>query len=112
MTKDLSEEDKAELSRRVNMKAIMYDRTVYRKLNETAKVIELEDVNEVCFMSLYSVICMENETPVLPGEQNWPTITDILVVSSVDSGMNEKEYIFEGNLMSDPRYVADVLNNG
>ena len=63
-------------------------------------------------MSLYSVICMENETPVLPGEQNRPTITDILVVSSVDSGMNEKEYIFEGNLMSDTRYVADVLNNG
>ncbi len=63
-------------------------------------------------MSLYSVICMENETPALSGEQNRPTITDILVVSSVDSGMNEKEYIFDGNLMSAPRYVADVMNNG
>lgn len=34
MTKDLSEEDKAELSRRVNMKAIMYDRNRIRKVCE------------------------------------------------------------------------------
>ncbi len=34
MTKDLSEEDKAELSRRVNMKAIMYDRKRIRKVCE------------------------------------------------------------------------------
>lgn len=86
--------------------------TVYRKLNETAKVIELEDVKEVCFMSLYSVICMENETPVLSEEQNRPTVTDILVVSSVDSELKEKEYIFEGKLMADPRYVADIMKNG
>lgn len=34
MTKDLSEEDKAELSKRVNMKAIMYDRGRIRKVCE------------------------------------------------------------------------------
>ena len=34
MTKDLSEEDKAELSRRVNMKAIMYDRKQIKKVCE------------------------------------------------------------------------------
>ncbi len=34
MTKDLSEEDKAELSKRVNMKAIMYDRNRIRKVCE------------------------------------------------------------------------------
>ena len=34
MTKDLSEEDKAELSKRVNMKAIMYDRKRIRKVCE------------------------------------------------------------------------------
>ncbi len=34
MTKDLSEEDKAELSRRVNMKAIMYDRKRIKKVCE------------------------------------------------------------------------------
>lgn len=86
--------------------------TVYRKLNETAKIIEHEDVLEVCFMSLYSVICMEKESLLLSGEHKRPVITDILVVSSIDSGLNEKEYIFEGNQMSDPRYVGDVMNNG
>ena len=86
--------------------------TLYRKLNEIAKVIEKEDVIEVCFMSLYAVCPIDGEVPVHSKERIKTAISDILVISSIDCSLNEKEYVFDGNNISDPQYTGYILKNG
>lgn len=85
--------------------------TVYRKLNEVAKIIECEDVKEVCFMSLYAVVCLGEDTPIHSKERQQSATNDILVVSSLDYKLNEKEYVFDGDLMANPQYVAYIMKN-
>lgn len=86
--------------------------TIYRKLNEVSKVIDNEDVKEVCFMSLYAVFPVEKGVPLYSKERLQSAVSDILVVSSIDCELNEKEYIFDGNLMSNPQYITCIMKNG
>lgn len=86
--------------------------TFYRKLNEVAKVIDSEDAKEVCFMSLYAVLSVEKEVPLYSKERMQAAASDILVCSSIDYKMNEKEYVFDGNLISDPKYIGSIMQNG
>lgn len=86
--------------------------TVYRKINEVAKLIESEDVKEVCFMSLYTVFPLEKGVPVYSKERLQSAVSDILVVSSIDYKLNEKEYVFDGNLMANPQYIGYMMKNG
>ncbi len=87
--------------------------TVYRKLNGIARVIENEDVEEVCFMTLYAVVPVVNgSVPAYSKERLKSAVSDILVVSSIDCNLNEKEYVFDGNQMSNPQYIGYIMNNG
>lgn len=86
--------------------------TVYRKLNEVAKTIDSGDVKEVCFMSLYAVLPFEKDIPVYSKERLQSAVSDILVVSSLDCELNEKEYVFDGKLMEDPQYVGYMMKSG
>ena len=87
--------------------------TVYRKLNEIAKVIENEEVEEVCFVTLYAIIPADKgNVPSYSKDRLQSATSDILVVSSIDCKLNEKEYIFDGNQMSNPQYIDYIINNG
>lgn len=86
--------------------------TVYRKLNEVAKVIDSEEVKEVCFMSLYTAFSVKEDIPVYSKKRLQSAVSDILVVSSIDFKLNEKEYVFDGNLMSCTKYIGYIMKNG
>lgn len=86
--------------------------TIYRKINEVAKTIDREDIEEVCFMSLYTVYSLEKNIPLYSKERLQSADSDILVVASIDRKLNEKEYVFDGKLMSNPQYVGYIMKNG
>lgn len=86
--------------------------TVYRKINETAKIIENEDVREVCFMSLYAVYRPGQDVAKKSKERVLAATEDVLVVASVNFKLEEKEYVFEGNRMQDPHYVGHIMKEG
>ena len=73
--------------------------TLYRKLMETARLVEAENVTEVCFMGLYSRISITPDTPHTSYERIQQSASDVLVCASVDSMLREKEYVFDGKHM-------------
>lgn len=86
--------------------------TTYRKLMETARVIENQSVVEVCYMSLYSTIPFSMDAPHTSRERIKQSTLDMLVCASIDKNLNEKEYIFDGKYMEKMEYVACVMKNG
>lgn len=86
--------------------------TVYRKINEVANTIKVQNVREVCFVCLYSVLPLSQNVPYISKERVNVSSSDILVCSSVDSQLNEKEYVFDGKAMEHPGYVALTMKNG
>ena len=86
--------------------------TMYRKIMETAHLVEKENVKEVCYMSLYSVFSIESKIPNTSRERIQKSTSDVLVCASVDNCLNEKEYIFDGKAMENIDYVACVMENG
>ncbi len=85
--------------------------TLYRKINEVAKVIETEEVKEVCFVALYTVCSFERDIPVYSKERIKSAVSDILVVSSINCDLAEKEYVFDGEKIADPQYIGYILRN-
>lgn len=85
--------------------------TVYRKINEVAKMIEVENIVEVCYMGLYAVLIGE-DAPATSKERLELATNDILVCASIDNNLNEKEYVFDGKEMENPEYVMCVMKNG
>ena len=86
--------------------------TMYRKIMETAHLIERENVKEVCYLSLYSVFSIESKIPNTSHERLQQSTSDILVCASVDNCLHEKEYIFDGKAIENIDYVACVMENG
>lgn len=86
--------------------------TMYRRLSETAQLVEEGNVREVCLMSLYSVLRVAGEMPKTSSERIQQATTDILVCASIDSELNEKEYVFDGKQMECMQYVAYVMKKG
>ena len=88
--------------------------TMYRKLYETAKIVAAENVVEVCFMGMYSVMEQEkNELyPEISKERLKLAAFDMMVCASVDKDLNEKEYVFHGKEMERMEYVVHVMNAG
>lgn len=86
--------------------------TMYRKIMETAHLVEKENVKEVCYMSLYSVFSIESKIPNTSRERIQKSTSDVLVCASVDNCLNEKEYIFDGKAMENIDYVACVMEKG
>ena len=86
--------------------------TFYRKINETARIIHSQDVREVCYISLYSVLSGENQRiPLYTKERITMSSEDVLVCASVDNQLNEKEYVFDGRRMEQPQYIFNVLKH-
>lgn len=85
--------------------------TLYRKLNEVANLIDGEDIKEVCFVSLYTVLSTEKGVPIYSKERVESADFEILVCSSIDYNLNEKEYVFDRNLLSNPQYIGYVMKN-
>lgn len=86
--------------------------TAYRKITEISKIISNEDIRQVCFMSLYSYIVDAPSTPKISKERISMTTKDMLVFTSIDSELNELEYAFDGELLSNMEYVACVMKHG
>lgn len=86
--------------------------TMYRKLTETAQLVETRNVIEVCYMSLYSVVPNISNIPRTSRERVRQSTLDILVCASIDRELNEKEYVFDGKQMENMKYVASVMKNG
>lgn len=86
--------------------------TMYRKLSETAKLVEEGNVREVCLVSLYSVLRVKGEIPRTSSERIQQATSDILVCASIDSELNEKEYVFDGKQMECIQYVSYVMKKG
>lgn len=85
--------------------------TLYRKVNEAAQTIITHNVKEVCFVGLYSVLSYNRNIPVYSKDRVKMSTEDVLVCASVDSQLNEKEYVFDGKKMERPQYVAYVMKH-
>lgn len=86
--------------------------TMYRKLTETARMVEQENVAEVCYECMYSRIPITQDVPRTSRERIQIATSDILVCASIDKELHEKEYIFDGKQMENTEYVACVMHNG
>lgn len=86
--------------------------TMYRKLMETARLVDEQNVVEVCYMSLYSSVPITPDTPRTSRERIQQSTSDILVCASIDKALREKEYVFDGKHMENIEYVACVMKNG
>lgn len=86
--------------------------TVYRKITEVAYRINEEDIRQVCFMSLYSYISDIENCPRISKERLTIASKDLLAFMSVDQELNEMEYVFDGDALSDVNYIACVMKNG
>lgn len=86
--------------------------TMYRKLTETARLVEGQNVTEVCYTSLYSRVPITMDTPRTSRERIQQSTSDILVCASIDKALHEKEYVFDGKQMENMEYVACVMKNG
>lgn len=87
--------------------------TIYRKLNETAMRILNEDVKEVYFMQVYIAcfpsppyLSMTSKERLSHGEKEY------LTFMKVDSCLNEEEYVFDGEKLSNMEYIAYQVMNG
>lgn len=86
--------------------------TMYRKLMETARLVEGQNVTEVCYMSLYSSVPITPDTPRTSRERIQQSTSDILACASIDRALHEKEYVFDGKQMENMKYVACIMKNG
>lgn len=77
-----------------------------------ASCIESHNVEQVCYVSLYSVIPMNKNAPRTSLERLEQSTTDFMVCASIDKELVEKEYIFDGKQMKKIEYVACVMKNG
>ena len=85
--------------------------TIYRKLNEAAKIVEKQGVKEVLFVTLYAVFPLDQEIPINSCDRIIRATSDILVCASIDNQLNEKEYVFDGGKIENPEYVRYVMKN-
>ena len=86
--------------------------TVYRKINEVAEQISNDDIKEVFFMSLYTVVPYQKDVPITAKERQCIAENDILAFMRVDCNMNEEEYVFDGKLLDSEEYLLCTMKYG
>lgn len=86
--------------------------TVYRKLMEAARLVDEQNVAEICYLSLYSTTIIEPDTPRTSRERILQSKSDILVCASIDRELHEKEYVFDGKYMESIEYIACIMQHG
>ena len=85
--------------------------TFYRKINETANRILLEDIKEIYYMTTY--ICLSylpSYLKMTSKERAVYSNKELLVFIKVDSNLNEEEYSFDEQELKDPLKVINILN--
>ena len=86
--------------------------TMYRKVNETARLISSQDVKEVLYMSLYSSVPKGLSKLATSKERIEAAEVDLLVCACINERLEEKEYVFDGREIDKPEYVAHIMKNG
>lgn len=86
--------------------------TMYRKINETAQLIEKNNVLEICYMSLYTNIAFNDKTPKTSLERIEQAKSEFLVFASIDKNLNEKEYVFDRKYLGNAQYIRCIMQNG
>ena len=86
--------------------------TMYRKINETARLISSQDVKEVFYMSLYSFVPEELSMLPTSKERMAASTIDLLVCACINERLEEKEYVFDGRELDKPEYIAHVMKHG
>lgn len=87
--------------------------TVYRKINEVAECILSDNIKEVYFMNAY-VYCKYSKRLLCATskKRKKKAVSDCLAFMSVDYQMNESEYVFDGQHISDMKYIARQMQFG
>ena len=87
--------------------------TIYRKINEIAKKIATEDVNEVYFMGTYVFVDYKDELLKLSSKERIARAQgEHLVFMKVDSNLNETECAFEEEHIHEMAYVFKQMQCG
>lgn len=87
--------------------------TIYRKLNETAEKIMQGNVKEVYFMNPYVFVKYEdNLLDLTSKERLMKGSNEYLAFMKVDCDLNETEYVFDGEHITQMEYVAKQMRNG
>ena len=87
--------------------------TIYRKLNETAEKIMQGNVKEVYFMNPYVFVKYEdNLLDLTSKERLMKGSNEYLAFMKVDCDLNETEYVFDGEHITQMEYVAKQMRYG
>lgn len=86
--------------------------TMYRKIAEVSQLIKNENVCQVCIVTLYSCFTAIQDIPKTSKERIKASSKDILIFMSVDHELNEMEYVFDGEAVSNIEYVVSMMKNG
>ena len=86
--------------------------TVYRKITEVAQRISKEDIRQIGFMSLYSFMPDTKGDLQTSKERLAISSKDLLAFMSVDNELNEMEYVFDGDALSNIEYVVNEMQRG
>ena len=87
--------------------------TFYRKINEIANIIMLEDIQEVYYMMTY-VLCGYSEESIMQSskERLLKGKEEFLAFMKVDSELNEEEYYFASAVLKDKKLLGQQLLRG
>lgn len=86
--------------------------TLYRKINETAKIILNEDVKEVFWMHTYMLYPSTSEASTVPSNERYRFATkEFLTFIRVDNALNEEEIIFDGFFIECENYIVNQMRN-
>ena len=86
--------------------------TMYRKINETARLIHTHDVKEVYYMCVYSASPKNLNVLATSKERVAASESVFLVCACINERLEEKEYVFDGKRMDKPEYVVQIMKNG
>ncbi len=87
--------------------------TVYRKVNETAEQILQGNVKEVYFMTTYVVVEYQDNLLNLTSKERLMKGSDeYLAFMKVDCDLNETEYAFDGEYITQMEYVVKQMRYG
>ena len=86
--------------------------TLYRKIKEISEMIATQNIIQVCFISLYALTIADENTPHHSSDRVKQSTSDCLVCASLDSKLEQKEYVFDGKKVEDPRYIDRTMRAG
>lgn len=87
--------------------------TIYRKINETARKILINEIKEVFTMIPYVCVDYEESLMKLTSKERLAKGThEYLAFMKVDCELSQEEYVFDGEYISQIEYVAHQMKYG